>query len=732
MSLFKKNKKEENSLTPEVKTYNHRLLILKVGFLLFFIVAAARLVQIQILERNKYEKIARQQYEATVPLPASRGNIFDRNGNVLVSNSTFASFTADPTIAGDDAKFIAEQFSRITGKPEQEYLNKLNSDKRFVYVERHVRPDLAEQIPLKQMDGVLKVNETTRLYHYDELCGQVVGVTNAENIGVSGLEYFFEKILRGKDGYVVMQKDGLGRRRPSVDYPREEPVNGNSLTLTIDLNYQSLAEEELKKGIERTQAEAGLVVMLRPHTGEVLAMANYPTVNPNKVINADALKNRIISDMFEPGSVFKIVTATAALQNKLVTLNQQFYAENGKYQVKLAGNKFRVISDTHPHGVISFEEAMAVSSNIVMAKVSDKIGPEKLYTQARNFGFGMPTGIELPGEISGDVKKPVDWSGTTLNTMAYGYEVGVTPLQIVAAYGALANNGVLMRPYIIQKEVDAMGKEVRVGEPQMIRRVMSEETAELLKKMFTSVVEHGTGSIVKIPGVAIAGKTGTSRKHVNGKYEEGSYNASFVGFFPVEKPEIVCLVIIEKPKAGGYTGAVASAPIFKGIAERIINNNGLISKTTIAHNRSSATSKQTALMMPDVCNSELDIAEERIEKLGLKYKVVGSGEIVRAQFPDAGKKIEQGDIIQFIMNENVSQNSANENVGANIGVGIPNVCGMSLRRAINKLTNEKFDIAVVGSGVVMRQFPEAGIAANRGSKITLLCEPKQLTTAQLY
>jgi cell division protein FtsI/penicillin-binding protein 2 len=726
---FRKKAAGEAQETPQQKDYKHRLLMVKIVFLFLFLAAAVRLVQIQLIESGKYQEIARKQYEAKVPLTAQRGNIYDRNGNVLVANSQFVSFAADPKIAGEDARFIAKEFAKVTGKPEREYIAKLQSNKRFVWMERHLRPDVAEQIPLKQMGGIVKMNEAMRIYHYDELAGQVLGATNIDNVGVSGIEQQYNDVLHGVDGYVIMQKDGLGRKRPSVDYPREEAVNGHSIELTIDLQYQSIADEELKKGIARTQAEAGLVVMLRPQTGEVLAMANYPQVNLNKVQSSDALKNRIVSDMYEPGSVFKIVTASAALENEVATLEKKFYAENGKYRIEYPGKKIRFINDSHPMRDVTFMEAMAYSSNIVMAKVSDLIGQEKLYKQARDFGFGMATGIELPAESNGQLRKTSEWSMASLNSIAYGYEVGVTPLQIVSAYSAIANDGMLMKPYIVQREKDETGQEVYAGQPQMIRRIISKQVNDQMKEMLEGVVEYGSGMIVKTPGVRIAGKTGTSRKHVNGKYEEGSYNASFVGFFPAEKPEVVCLVMIEKPKAGGYYGATASAPIFKAIADRIINNNGLIAQTTASGQTAPApTVKQQAdatVSIPDVAGNDAEEAGTVLKQSGLASNVIGTGDEVIRQYPPAGTKVERGSIVQLMMNET-------ERTPVSGALKVPEVRGMSVRRAVNKLAAEHLGVSIVGSGVVVNQFPGAGTAMKPGTKVTIMCEPKAITTAQLY
>jgi cell division protein FtsI (penicillin-binding protein 3) len=699
--------------------YRRRLFAVKAVFVGLFLLVSGRLVMIQAVQSSRYQEAARKQYEARVVLPAVRGSIYDRYDNVLASTSTFVSFTADPQIASDDDRFIAKQFSLCTGKPEAEYLQKLRSDRNFIYLEKHVRPDAAAKIPLGKMSGVVKINEPVRLYHYDEFASQIIGGVNSQNAGISGVEKEFDPVLKGTDGFVVMQKDGLGRRRPSTDYPRQEPVNGHSVHLTIDFTDQSIAEEELKKGVQRSKAEAGLVVMLKPSTGEVLAMANYPTTNLNAITDADALKNRTIGDLFEPGSVFKIVTASAGLQAKVVSPSTHFYGEMGSYQVKLADGKTRRINDTHKLGDVTLAEAMAYSSNIVMAKASNLIGAEKLYTQARNFGFGISTGIELPGEINGDLKKPAEWSGTTLNSMAYGYEVGVTPLQLVSAYAAVANGGVLMKPFVLKKEVDAAGQTVKEGMPQMIRRVMPEDVAEQVKAMLVGVVEFGTGKGVKIAGTTIAGKTGTSRKHGENGYEQGAYNASFIGFFPAEHPEVAILVILEHPSMEYYTGALASVPVFRAIAERIINNNGALTRATLA---SSVAAPSGSVLVPDVSTLSVQSAQSMLEKVGIATRVVGSGATVRRQVPEAGKSVAAGTTIDLI--------TAEEAQGARV---VPELRGMSLRRAVNALASEKLTAVLSGSGVVVSQYPEAGTPIGTGiTKVSVRCEPKQISTAQLY
>ncbi|MCI0707807.1 MAG: penicillin-binding protein 2, partial [Ignavibacteriae bacterium] len=422
------------------KEFSARFFLLKLTLLLAFVLVALRLVQVQIVDAGKFQTIARKQYEQRFALPAVRGNIYDRYGNVLASNTMYVSFAADPKILGGKVKSVAEKFARVFGRPESYYLSKLRSanggksSKRFVWLERHVKPSVARELESTRLEGIVIVNEPKRLYHYDDLAGQLIGFTDIDNNGISGLEMYFDETMSGIDGSVVMQRDGLGKARPSADYPQVDPVNGNHLVLSIDLAYQSIVEEELKRGIALNKADAGLALMLNPKTGEILALANVPGVDLNRYTQHDlsAMKNRVVTDMFEPGSVFKVVTASAAYEYQLVAPDKVYNAEHGEWKIKLPGGKYRLIRDSHESDVLTFQEAIEFSSNIVMAKVSPTIGAERFYRQARDFGFGIPTGVDMPGEVRGRLKKPQEWSGTSLQSMSYGYEVAVTPLQIAA------------------------------------------------------------------------------------------------------------------------------------------------------------------------------------------------------------------------------------------------------------------------------------------------------------
>ncbi|HLB01204.1 MAG TPA: penicillin-binding protein [Bacteroidota bacterium] len=671
------------------RRWRRRLHVLQLGLLIFFCAICVRLVQIQIVESERFTRLGDRQYEWKEPLPATRGSIFDRNGHPIASHSMFVSIAANPRIASGGAAKIAAALSKITGQPARSYLAGLKSKQGFVWLARQVRPEAVQSYSLDTLKGLIIADEPKRVYHTGNVAGQYVGTTNVDNKGIAGVELEFDGLLAGVPGYVVYQKDATANLMPSVDYPRVDPVRGHSLVLTLDMWLQQVAESELEKGVRESDADGGIVVMLDPHTGEVLVMAQSPRINPadfGKVPKADQ-KLRAVTDMFEPGSVFKLVTASAALEYGLISPERTFFAENGIYNVPVPGRKNpRVIRDVHKYGMLTFKEAMEFSSNIVMAKASNIIGDEKLYRMARDYGFGTKTNIDYPGEIGGRLTKPVAWSALTRQSVSYGYEVGATPIQIAAAYAAVANSGVLMRPYILKRQLDADSNVIAETSPQPVRRVVSEETARIITSFLEGVVERGTAVSAKVEGVRIAGKTGTSKRLVNGKYEGGEYTASFVGYFPAERPRIVCLVMLDNPRGINYHGGTTSAPIFRGIVKRIVTGSDLYG-------------------MP-------------IAELGSRdpqFPAMGAGQAAATESP-AGRDLARRKNLKMAASRNVPERKADHVV--------PDVRGYSIRKAVGILRDEKFSPVVHGSGMVVSQRPGPGEPVRSGMVITLECQPK--------
>lgn len=692
-----------------------RFILVKLVFFILFSIIIIRLFKIQVLDGSEYREIAKKQYEIQKELTASRGVVYDRKGNILISNTEFISFAADPFILGNNIDKVAHNFSTVFGKSVAHYLQRIRGGRKFVWLERRVSPDYLQQINL-DVDGLIVSPEPKRLYHYGDLAREVLGVTNVDNVGISGVELQYDDTLRGINGYMVMQRDGKMRSFPTVDYPREEAVNGNNLVLTIDLSLQSIAEEELKRGIEHNDAESGLVVLMNPKTGAILSMANYPPGG----------RNRIITDMFEPGSVFKIVTAASVIEHNLRTGSDMIYAEGGKY----TGAGGRVIRDSEEYEWLTVREAMMYSSNIAMAKLSDEIGAERLYKMSRDFGFGIPTGIELPGEVRGDLKRPVQWSGTTLHTMAFGYEVAVTPLQLAAAYAAIANRGILMRPYLVARELDTRGKTLYEAKPQQIRRVVNTATADTLAAFFEDVVRGGTGTNARIQGVRIAGKTGTARKYVDGKYSSSDYTVSFVGFFPVEDPEIVCLVMMDNPRRGGYYASTTSVPVFRNIAERIITTGLLrvppsppeeFEQMQRHIHKTSASQKikdYSKPRVPDVRHYPVTVARQILDRNGYRVKVEGDGDgIVVDQQPQPGTREERSTSVKLAaLNRNGDNNEET--------VATPDLRGLTVRSALNRLLVEGLSLEISGSGIVVQQSVTPGERVRPGTIVRVQCRPK--------
>lgn len=653
----------------------YRLLLIKIGFGILFLCIIVRLVQIQVIDSKYYRMIGARQHQSRISLPATRGSIYDRNGNVIASNAFFVSFAADTKMIAGNIIDVAKKFALTFNKPVQHYLNKLRLGSRFVWLERQVHMDYLKALQPEKMNGVLVLKEPKRLYHYEHTAGQLIGLTDIDNKGIAGIELMYDRILRGIDGYVIFQRDGLGNARSVVDYPRIEPRHGHSIYLTIDLILQSIAEEELKKGVKQSNADGGIVIIVQPFTGEVLAIAQYPQFNPASfsVKDSNILRLQAVTDVFEPGSLFKIVTVAAAIENKVVQVDQKFYAEQGVYTVLLPQAKIRKIVDVKKHDWLTFREALAYSSNIVMVKVSDLIGAEQFYKTARAFGFGIATGIDFPGEVKGSLLKPNQWSLLSLNSMAYGYEVNVTPLQLVMAYAAIANGGALLRPVLVAKELCSNGEIIKELKSEKIRQVISPSTARTITECLIDAIEYGTGTQARIKGVKIAGKTGTSKKNIKGKYKPDSYTASFVGFFPADDPKLVCLVMIDNPR-GSYYGGAVSAPVFRAISERILMTTDILVSTEIPSN---------------------------FYKKGDDINVTP----------------------QYYENNNIVANDQDIKVEEKILDNIiPEVTGFCVRRAVALLMAKSFEPVVHGAGVVVSQEPPAGTLATNKTKVFLTCK----------
>lgn len=687
-------------------------------------VIIARLAIIQLVDSEKYSIIAKKQSQTRDIISPSRGIIFDRNMNPMVSNIYKVSVIADPyRIKNPD--IVAELLSNVFGKSKAEYLDNLsNKSLNSFYIERKAQINDLKGLDTLRIEGLEVFKEPARYYNYGQTASQLIGYNNLDNKGVSGIELSFDKDLTGKDGYMISRKDGKGTKRPDLNYIQKEPEAGANVVLTIDKNIQQIAEEELANGIKTFNAYRGKAVIASVKTGEILGMCTYPTFDPNDIKKEDTsgMKNAVISDIYEPGSTFKIVTAAAIIEEKLGIGSTVINTENGNYKVYGMS-----ISDSYPASSLSFQEIVERSSNVGFVKLSQKLGAERFFKYARDFGFGIYSGIELNGENKGYLKRPVDFTNGSLEFMSIGYQVAVNALQLTMAYSAIANEGMLMKPYLVKKIISTDGKVLQENVPSPVRQVVSTETAKTLSQMFKGVIERGTGTDAKIEGVSIAGKTGTTQKIVEGEYSSGSHISSFVGYFPAENPEIIITVVIDDPKNGYYGGKVA-APVFQKIATRMMEYMG---KTASYKDEYIAASQNTeeikdasagyVNVIPNLINMRLKDAIEILNERKILYEIENDikenkidGKIISNQQPSPGSSLQEGGRLNLQVKDFYISSEAS--------MVIPNVKQLSLRKAINKLVSEGFTVDVSGSGEIIEIYPKVGTKVPAKSKVILFCK----------
>lgn len=650
-----------------------------------FVVIIGRLFFVQVIEGARYRDLAKKQYESKVPLRAERGRLTDRNGRDMATMMKMTSFAADPSVL-EQPELVAQLLAATGGEPATVYLNKIRSAKgRFVWLARGVNTVLFPVLDTIKIRGLIRVKEPKRLFTHGPLAAQVIGTTDVDNNGLTGIELQYNEVLKGKSGFVVMQRDGMGRLRPGVDPEREAALDGKSLQLTVDLEMQRVVEQELARGVYENGAISGTVIAIEPSTGDILAMASYPTFHPNRLDQAtdDAIRIRSITDQYEPGSTMKAITAAALLEEgKIGRLDP---VDGGMGQIQMPGGA--VIKDDHPVGQTTFQGALEQSSNVVFATLAKRLDDRVFYKYVRDFGFGIPTGIDLPGEVRGRLKRPNEFDVSTKSYMAFGYEVSATALQVLCAYAAIANNGVLMQPRVIRAVMNDRNDEMSEMPPQKVRQVIREETAQQLKEMLVAVVEKGTATQAGIPGVRIAGKTGTAQQLTNGEYDRKNYTASFVGYYPADKPRVAMIVMLDRPTASIYGGQTA-APIFRRIVQKTMT---MLKLDVSTQERIAESRVSDSVVVPDVRGLAYETADSVLHRLGLGLDTVGAGPLVLRQFPTQGTRVERGSSVRGEFQQLTNT------------VSRPVVVGFSLRKAITVLHAAGYEVRVRGSGKVVQQ-----------------------------
>ena len=551
----------------EKKYIRGRLIFIGIVFTLLFGGIGAKAAYLQIFRNAWLSDKAADQYSRDLVKSGRRGTIYDANHIEMAVSIDTTSIAVYPRMIPDKS-LTAVALAKALGLRSSDVKRKLASKSAFVWLKRQVTPKESKAVSALKIPGIDFIPAYGRFYPNRGLGASVLGFSGTEGRGLEGLEYCYENYLKGPTQKITVLKDALGR---GFDAEKESQGNdsGNNLVLTIDRNIQYIAENALQESITRFSARSGMAIVMAPQSGAILALAQCPRFNPNAFASYDKelWRNRAITDPFEPGSTMKIFSAAAAIESGICTPNTIFFCENGSYRIGK-----HTVHDTHAHDWLSLQQIVKYSSNIGAVKVGQSIGPQSLYTVLRNFGFGQKTGIDCPGETSGSLASWKKWSGIDAGAIAFGQGMAVSAIQLAAAVSAIANDGILMKPYIVQAVTDSNGRIVKNTTPQKIRQAVSPETARTMRRILQTVTTSGgTGVQAALEGYTVCGKTGTAQKvDSNGTYAKGKYVASFVGFVPARAPRLTILVVIDEPEKQHY-GGIVTAPAFKTIAEESLN-----------------------------------------------------------------------------------------------------------------------------------------------------------------
>ena len=542
-----------------------RIVILNTVIVFGFFAVFFRLTDLMVFNHTIYAERAKSQQGKAEDIQVRRGNIYDRKGRAFAVNLELESLYCDPEEVVVD-KDRLKRLSGILGVDAKVIQAKFDQEKRFLWLNRKLGLDTVGKIKKLNIKGIGFVPEAKRYYPRGELASHVIGTVGRENQPLEGLELKYDKYLRTAGRKVYFARDASGKKLSSgVDLE----AKGNDLVLTIDEGLQYIAEQELDKAMTRWRSVAASAIMMDPFTGEILALANRPAYDLNNMTgaNKNAIRNRVITDIYEPGSTFKVIVGTAALEEKLYNLNSTFDCSTGS--IKVGG---KVIHDAHKHGVLTFQEVIQKSSNVGSIMIGMKLGKEQIYRYAKKYGFGEATGIDMPGEVSGWIRKPDRWSATSIGAIPIGQEVAVTPLQILRAYSVIGNGGYLVQPHLVSEIRTPEGRTISSFKGEA-KRVLTERTATIFRNILKTVVaEGGTATEAAVVGNEVAGKTGTAQliDHRTGRYSRDRFISSFVGFVPADNPKIAMIVVIYEPKGQIYGGLVAG-PVFREIANQALS-----------------------------------------------------------------------------------------------------------------------------------------------------------------
>jgi len=706
------------------KTPSQRLYILGLVLLLWILAICFRLYRLQVVKHAEFVLRAERQQNRTIPVEPRRGNIYDRNGYALAMSVDVDSVFAVPSEIHDPA-MTATLLGKLLDMDPQEIMARLQGSRNFAFIKRKIDQDTADRVRELNLRGIYFRKEPKRFYPKRELAAQVLGYVGMDDEGLGGLEREFDDDLRGIPGQELISIDARRKWFSRVERP---PDPGQNLVLTLDQTIQYIAEKELQKGMEDTKSIAGTVVVENPRTGEILALANRPTFNPNvfSSVPQEALKDRAVSDIYEPGSVFKIVTYSAAINEHVVTPDDKVDCQHGSIDVY--GMR---IHDHESLGVITIAEALAHSSDVAAIKVGMKLGDQRLYHYIKDYGFGQQTGIELPGETRGMAKPVSRWSKVSIGAISMGQEIGVTPLQTISLISTIANDGIYTPPRIVAGELPPDSKALPVVfHPAQQHRVISPMTDAEMKKMMEGVVLFGTARRAILDGYTVAGKTGTAQKvdPATHAYSKTKYVASFIGFAPVNTPAITIAVILDSP-VGLHQGGQVCAPVFKRIAEQVLEY------LHVPHDLDMKDSQRKTLL---ASAKNADLTDEPEEHLGAPLDVdenaaqpepntdakaanVSKPALPTSKTSDNAPTTSESSVTAQSQAGAATTTAASGGVVVAVpsGIVVPSFLGKPLRSAVEIAQQSGVEIDALGSGVAREQWPAPGSRLSLGQKITV-------------
>jgi cell division protein FtsI (penicillin-binding protein 3) len=672
-----------------------RLLIVAGVALLWIGAIFGRLGYLQLYRHGDYLIRAQHQQQRTIEISPKRGAIYDRNMHALAMSIKVDSAFAIPSEI-KDRELAAQLLSNALGTPRDVIESRLNSSQNFVWIERKLSSEKAEAIAALNLKGVYTQPENKRFYPKAELASHVIGFVDVDEKGLGGIEYALDGQIRGKSEKIVMMADAHQRWYDGAEARRDR---GSNVVLTLDEKIQYIAQRELDAAISKTHALAGSVVVMNPNNGELLAVANWPTFNPNAGIGTagDARMNRAVSALYEPGSTFKLITLAAAFDQGITNPDEVFDCENGAIYV--AGHK---IHDHKRFGLLTVSDILANSSDVGAIKIAERLGAPKFYDYIRSFGFGAPSGVDMPGESRGIVRPLANWSPISIGAISMGQEVGVTPIQLISAVSAIANGGLLYKPHIVAEvrrgeTVLPHDLAMASGEPH---RVIQPATAATLRRLMEGVVLNGTGKLARLDGWTAAGKTGTAQKidPNTGRYSPTQLIASFTGFAPINNPAVTILVSLDSP-VGLHEGGMVAAPVFKRIAEQVLPYLDVSRDVPVSQQWVQASYKKqaqaSAEMLEDFTPSDLLLLPDQPE----------------ANF-SSGEKPSEG----FNSQPHVTMPVTSDE---DVEVTIPDFSGKTMRDVTEMCIRLGLDPVLVGSSLATEQLPAAGSQVRRGTRVTV-------------